>query len=49
MIKSEKITIEKGKRRIPVPGKPPKIENDIKVYNRKKEKNKLRKKGLLGI
>jgi len=49
MIKSEKITVEKSKKRIPVPRKPPKIEDDIKVYNRKKEKNKLRKKGLPGI
>ncbi|MDR3667892.1 MAG: hypothetical protein P4L35_13700 [Ignavibacteriaceae bacterium] len=49
MTKSEKILIERTKKRIPVPGKPPKIEEDIKVYNRKKEKSKLRKKGLPGI
>jgi hypothetical protein len=48
MTKSEKITVEKIKRRIPVPRKPPKIEEDVKAYNRKKEKNKLRKKGLPG-
>jgi len=49
MTKSEKITVEKPKKRIPVPRKPPKIEEDIKAYNREKEKNKLRKKGLPGI
>jgi len=49
MTKSEKITVKKIKKRIPVPGKPPKIQEDIKAYNRKKEKNKLRKKGLSGI
>jgi hypothetical protein len=49
MIKSEKIIVEKPKKRIPVPHKPPKVEEDIKAYNRKKEKNKLRKKGLPGI
>jgi hypothetical protein len=48
MTKSEKIIVEKSKKRIPVPRKPPKIEEDIKAYNRKKEKNKLRKKGLPG-
>jgi hypothetical protein len=47
--KSEKITVKKIKKRIPVPRKPPKIEEDTKAYNRKKEKSKLRKKGLLGI
>ena len=48
MTNSEKITVEKIKKRIPVPRKPPKVEEDIKAYNRKKEKNKLRKKGLHG-
>ena len=49
MAKSEKIIVAKSKKRIPVPRKPPKIEEDVKAYNRKKEKNKLHKKGLLGI
>ena len=49
MTKSEKIIVEKAKKRIPVPRKPPKVEEDIKAYNRKKEKSKLRKKGLPGI
>jgi hypothetical protein len=48
MQKSEKIIIEKVKRRIPVPHKPPKVEEDIKAYNRKREKDKLRKKGPSG-
>ncbi len=43
MGKSLKIVVEKTKKRTPVPQKPPKIEEDKKVYNRKKEKNKLRK------
>jgi hypothetical protein len=48
MTKSEKIIIKKSKKRIPVPRKPPKVEEDIKAYNRKKEKDKLRKKDLNG-
>lgn len=47
-MQKEKITIEKIKRRIPVPKKPPKIEEDKNAYNRKREKDKLRKKGLTG-
>jgi hypothetical protein len=47
-MQKEKITIEKSKRRIPVPKKPPKIEEDKNAYNRKREKDKLRKKGLAG-
>jgi hypothetical protein len=43
MAKSLKIIVEKPKKRIPVPKKPPKIEEDKKAYNRKKEKNKLQK------
>lgn len=43
--KSEKIIIEKSKKRIPVPKKPPKVEDDKNAYNRKKEKDKLRKTG----
>lgn len=43
-MKKEKLTIKKKKKRIPVPRKPPKIEEDIKAYKRKKEKAKVRKK-----
>jgi hypothetical protein len=39
----DKIKIEKERKRIPVPGKPPKVEKDKKVYDRKKEKDKLHK------
>ncbi len=39
----EKITVEKKKKRIPVPKKPPKIEENKKAYDRKKEKQKVRK------
>jgi hypothetical protein len=40
---TDKIVIEKEKKRIPVPKKPPKVEKNKKAYNRKKEKDKLRK------
>jgi len=40
---TDKIKIEKKKRRIPVPKKPPKVEKDKRVYDRKKEKDRLRK------
>jgi hypothetical protein len=43
MVKKEKIVIEKKKKRVPVPQKPPKTEEGKKTYNRKKEKVKLRK------
>jgi hypothetical protein len=49
MPKSEKITVKKSKKRIPVPRKPPKVEEYINAYNRKKEKDNLRKKGVNGI
>ena len=49
MSKSEKITLKKPKKRIPVPRKPPKVEEDLNAYNRKKEKNNLRKKDIDGI
>lgn len=42
-MQKEKISIKKKKKRIPIPKKPPKVESGKKVYNRKKEKNKLRK------
>ena len=44
MAKKEKIKVEKKKKRIPIPQKPPKIEKSKKVYDRKTEKEKLRKK-----
>jgi hypothetical protein len=43
MADREKITIEKKKKRIPVPQKPPKTEEGRKNYNRKKEKDKFRR------
>jgi len=44
IMKKEKLTIKKKKKRIPLPQKPPKVEEDPKAYKRKKEKEKLRKK-----
>jgi hypothetical protein len=44
MAKKEKIKVEKKKKRIPIPQKPPKVEKSKKVYDRKTEKEKLRKK-----
>jgi hypothetical protein len=44
MAKKEKIKVEKKKKRIPIPQKPPKVEKSKKVYDRKVEKEKLRKK-----
>ena len=41
--KQEKIQIEKKKKRIPVPQKPPKVENNKKNYNRKKGKKDIKK------
>ncbi len=43
-MKKEKLTIKKKKKRIPLPQKPPKVEEDSKAYQRKKEKDKVRKK-----
>jgi hypothetical protein len=43
MADKEKITIQKKKTRVPVPKKPPKVEEGRKAYNRKKEKQKARK------
>lgn len=40
---TDKIKIGKKKRRIPVPKKPPKVEKDKRIYDRKKEKDRLRK------
>ena len=43
-MKKEKLIIKKKKKRIPLPQKPPKVEEDLKAYKRKKEKVKLHKK-----
>ncbi len=40
---ADKIKIEKKKKRVPVPKKPPKVEDDKRTYNRKKEKEKIRR------
>jgi hypothetical protein len=39
-----KIIIEKKKKRVPVPQKPPKIEKNPKAYDRDEEKKKIIKK-----
>lgn len=39
-----KIVVEKKKKRVPVPQKPPKIERNPKAYDREEEKKKVRKK-----
>jgi len=39
-----KIKIKKVKKRIPVPKKPPKVEKDIKSYDRKSEKKTTKKR-----
>ena len=43
MASKEKIKIEKKKKRIPLPQKPPKIEKSGKAYDRNKEKDRMRK------
>ncbi len=43
MMQKEKIEIKKEKKRIPLPKKPPKIEDGKNNYDRKKEKEKVRK------
>jgi hypothetical protein len=42
--KKIKITIKKAKKRIPLPKKPPKTIISPKSYDRKKEKDRIRKK-----
>jgi hypothetical protein len=42
MIKKIKIEVKRPSRRIPVPQKPPRIEEGRKRYNRNKEKIKSR-------
>ncbi len=39
-----KIIVEKKKKRIPVPQKPPKVEKNPKSYDREEEKKKIKKK-----
>lgn len=43
-MKKVKLTIKKKKKRIPLPQKPPKVEENPKAYKRKSEKKKVRKK-----
>ena len=43
MADKDKIEVDKKKKRIPLPQKPPKIERSKKAYDRKKEKDKIRK------
>lgn len=44
MKKKIKIVIEKKKKRVPVPQKPPKVEKNSKAYDRDEEKKKIKKK-----
>lgn len=39
-----KLIVEKKKKRVPVPQKPPKIEKNPKAYDRDEEKKKGKKK-----
>jgi hypothetical protein len=41
--KQIKIKVEKKKKRVPIPQKPPKVINSKKTYNRKKDKEIFRK------
>lgn len=41
MAGKEKIKVDKKKKRIPLPQKPPKVEPSKKAYDRKKEKDKM--------
>ena len=43
-MKKEKISIKKKKKRIPIPQKPPKVEDNPKTYKRVKEKGITKKK-----
>ena len=43
-MKKVKISIKKKKKRIPIPQKPPKVEDNPKAYNRKREKKSAKKK-----
>ena len=44
MKKKTKIIVEKKKKRIPVPKKPPKVEKNPKAYDRDEEKKNIKKK-----
>jgi len=44
MGKGDRISVPKKKKRIPLPQKPPKVEKSKKIYDRSKEKDKLRKR-----
>lgn len=44
MKKKIKIVIEKKKKRVPVPQKPPKVEKNPNAYDRDEEKKKIKKK-----
>jgi hypothetical protein len=44
MKKKTKIIVEKIKKRIPVPKKPPKVEKNPKAYDRDVEKKNIKKK-----
>lgn len=41
MKKKIKILVEKKKKRVPVPQKPPKVEKNPKAYDRDEEKKKI--------
>jgi len=43
-MKKVKISIKKKKKRIPIPQKPPKVEDNPKTYKRVKEKLAAKKK-----
>ena len=42
--KKEKIVLEKKKKRVPVPQKPPKVEKNPNAYDRDEEKKMIKKK-----
>lgn len=44
MKKKIKIIVEKKKKRVPVPQKPPKVERNPKAYDRDEEKKTIKKK-----
>lgn len=44
MKKKLKITVQKKKKRVPVPQKPPKVEKNPKAYDRDEEKKIIKKK-----
>ena len=44
MKNKSKIIVQKKKKRVPVPQKPPKVEKNPKAYNRDDEKEQIKKK-----